>query len=424
MGIFEEVIAQSSRRPEGLPGVLERRRVKRPSMMRSSHTSLASHLWELEFVPPFGLTRLAGDIEELSRRSLDTNIFFNADVVCSAWPRLTSQLAPKGCWMLCLWENIGDTRYLRVFMPVRLASVGFPGRKVLQPLSNEFMPIGTPLLDAECAGEATETFLRLLADPALNLPAVIDFTHQVTGRATFDAIKSAAVSLGLDHAETLTHERAAIVSNEERREGYPGNVLKKKSLDEYQRLLRRLGETGDIAFSTASKPDDVLDAFEAFLTLELKGWKGRRGTALYNQKKIAAFSRQIIVELAARNRCEIHSLKRDGKLVSALILFHRDGHVVPWKTSFDERLSRYSPGVQIMLHATRKLLDRKTFICADSLAHEHHWMINRLWPDRIKITDLAVQVTPFGKPDLASVIASKERAEDWKTRAKALLRGS
>ena len=172
----------------------------------------------------------------------------------------------------------------------------------------------------------------------------------------------------------------------------------------------------------ASKPEDVLDAFEAFLTLELKGWKGQRGTALYNQKRIAAFSRQIVVELAARDRCEIHSMKRDDKLVSSLILFHRDGKVVPWKIAFDEKLSRYSPGVQIMLHATRALLDRKGFISADSLAHEQQWMINRLWPDRITITDLAIQLTPLGTSDLASVIASKERIAGWKTRAKALLR--
>lgn len=423
MGIFEEVIAQSSRKPEGLPGVLERRRTKRPPMLRSSYTSLTSHLWELEFVPAFGLTRLAGDIEALSQRSLDMNIFFNADVVCSAWPRLTSLLAPKGCWMLCLWENIGDNRYLRVFMPVRVADVGFPARTVLQPLSNEFMPIGTPLLDAECAGEASETLLRLLADPALNMPGVIDFTHQIRDGATFSTLKQAATSLGLDQADSLTHQRAALLADLHR-DTYPADTVPKKSLKEYGRLLRRLGEGGKIVASCAVKPDDVLDAFEAFLTLELKGWKGRRGTALYNQKKIAAFSRQIVVELAAHGRCEIHSLKRNGKLVSSLILFHRGGKVVPWKIAFDEKLSRYSPGVQIMLHATRALLDRKSFVSADSLAHEQQWMINRLWPDRITITDLAIQVTPFGTPDLASVIASKERAEDWKARVKALLRRS
>ena len=302
----------------------------------------------------------------------------------------------------------------------KLARVGFPKRTVLQPLSNEFMPIGTPLLDAECAGEATETLLRLLADPALGMPAVFDFTHQIRDGATFEKLKQAATSLGLNHAETLTHQRAALFADLHR-DAYPADTVPKKSLKEYGRLLRRLGEGGKVVAACDTKSEDVLDAFEAFLTLELKCWKGRRGTALYNQKRIAAFSRQIVVELAARGRCEIHSMRRDGKLVASLILFHRDGKVVPWKIAFDEKLARYSPGVQIMLHATRALLDRESFVSADSLAHEQQWMINRLWPDRITITDLAIQLSPFGTPDLTSSIASKERMEGWKTRAKALL---
>ncbi len=420
MGVFEDAIVQSSRKQEGLPGVLERRRTKRLPMLRASRSDLTSHLWDLELIPAFGLVRLVGDIEALTARSLENNTFFEADMVRSAWPRLTSLLAPHGCWMLCLWETVGETRYLRLFMPVKLEKTGFPRRSVLQVLSNEYMPIGTPLVDAECAGEAAETLMRLLADPALNIPPVVDFTHQIRDGETFGVLRDAVSSLGLKHAETLSHTRAALFADKHR-DSYPRDTLTKKSLKEYGRLLRRLGEEGKLVAQCARDPEDVLDAFEAFLTLELRGWKGRRGTALYNQKKIAAFSRQIVVELATLGRCEIHSFLQDGKLVSSLILFHRDGKVTPWKIAFDESLARFSPGVQIVLHATRDLLDRPDFVFADSLAHEHHRMINRLWPDRIAITDLAVQVAPSERNELASVVESKERLHRWKNQAKILL---
>ncbi|MDD9911309.1 MAG: GNAT family N-acetyltransferase [Ahrensia sp.] len=421
MGIFEQVITQSSRKPEGLPGVIERRKTKRLPMLRASHAGLTSNRWDLEFIPAFGLVRLTNDIDALAKRSLDRNVFFEADVVNSAWPRLTSLLAPKGCWMLCLWETIGEVRMLRLFMPVRLAFVGLPRRKVLQPLSNEFMPNGTPLIDAECAEEATETLLRLLADPVLKMPTVIDFTHQIVGRSTFETMKTAAKRLGLEQAESATHQRAAIRAASGHAD-YPRNVLKKKSLDEYARLLRRLGDQGEIVFHTARKTEEVLDAFERFLALELQGWKGRRGTALYNHRKIAAFSRQVVVELAARGRCEIHSLVSGERLVSALILFHSEGHVVPWKICFDEELARFSPGVQIMLHATRSLLERDNFIGADSLAHENHWMINRLWPDRVTVTDLAVQLTSSRRLNVADLVGAKEREQRWKDVIKGWLR--
>ena len=114
MGVFETILAQSSRKPSGLPGVLERRATKRDPMLRTSTTGLTSHLWELELVPAFGLIRLCEDIDQLAKRTLDRNIFFESPVLRAAWPRLTSLMAPRGAWMLCLWESTGKGRSLRL----------------------------------------------------------------------------------------------------------------------------------------------------------------------------------------------------------------------------------------------------------------------------------------------------------------------
>ena len=419
MGVFEDVMAQSSRKPDGLTGVLDRRQSKRLPQLRVSTTSLTSHLWELELLPAFALVRLSGDISALSKRALDQNIFFESEVLNSAWPRLTNLLAPHGCWMLCLWETTGKARELRFFMPVRLNKVGLPRRKVLQSLSNDYMPLGTPLIDAECAGETAETLLRLLGDPSLKLPPVIDYSHQRKPSATLDALSTAAASLGLKSAENLTHERAALFQKDQPEE-FLKSALGKKRLRELARQLRKLEESGPTEFEVASTQDAVLDAFEGFMTLELKGWKGQQGTALYNHKKIAAFSRQIVAELAQKKGCEIFSLKHNGKIVAALITLGRNGHFVPWKMAFDEKLSHASPGMQIMLQATQTLVRRETFMEADSLAVEDHWMMNRIWPDRITITDMAVALTSAGDKELLEVSKSKKRLFDLKKGVKTI----
>ena len=201
MGVFETILAESSRKPGGLSRVIERRAVKRDPMLRSSTTALTSHLWELELVPAFGLIRLCEDIDRLATRTLDQNIFFESPVLRSAWPRLTTLLAPRGCWMLCLWESTGSGRELRLFMPLRLNKVGFPARKVLEPLANQFMPLGTPMIDRDCAEEAAETLLRLLADPNLRLPKVIDFTWLREGSESQLVLERAAANLGLNAGE-------------------------------------------------------------------------------------------------------------------------------------------------------------------------------------------------------------------------------
>ncbi|MGI9365711.1 MAG: GNAT family N-acetyltransferase [Rhizobiaceae bacterium] len=420
MGVFETVIAQSSRKSNGLGGVLERRAVKRMPTLRANCTGMTSHLWELEMVPAFGLTRLVEDIEALARRSLDHNIFFEASAVKAAWPRLTSVLAPHGMWMLCLWESTGKGRKLRLFMPVSLNKVGFPARLVLQPLANDYMPLGTPLIDRGCAGEAAETLLRLLGDPELKLPGVIDFIWQRQDSKFFAVLENAISNLGLVSENIHAFDRAALVAYpDQASSGEP--ILNKKRMRELARQLKKLNEIGKTEFECARTETAILNAIEGFVTLEMSGWKGRRGTALYNQKNIAAFSRQIVAGLAASSSCEIHSLKLDGRPIASLIFFGRKGRLVSWKMAFDEKLFAYSPGMQVMVKATQTLLQRKSFIEADSLAAQNHDMMNRVWSDRIPMTNIAVALRPNAYAQLQRVVRSKRRLVQLKSTAKRIL---
>ena len=420
MGVFETILSQSSRKPSGLTGVLDRRSEKRDPMLRTSTSGLTSHLWELELVPAFGLIRLCDDIDRLAQRTLDRNIFFESPILRAAWPRLTSLLAPRGAWMMCLWESTGQGRNLRLFMPVRIHKVGLPAQMVLQPLANHYMPIGTPMLDRECADEAAETLLRLLADPVLRLPQVVDFTWQRDGSATYCALQRAAKSLGLVSSRNTAFVRAALFPNPDDTSD-PKPTLSKKRTRELARQMRKLQQFGPTKFCCARTTESVVDAIEGFMTLELTGWKGRKGTALYNHKKIAAFSRQVVSELASNNRCEIFSLHQNNKPIASLIMLGRDGHLVPWKMAFDEKLSAYSPGMQVMVNATHSLKQRSNFVEADSLAIPNHTMMNRIWPDRVPIADLSISLRPDADPALQKLVRAKRRLARLRSAGKVIL---
>lgn len=412
MGVFEDVIAQSSRKPNGLSGVLERRKQPRAPTLRSSSTGMTSHLWELELVPAFALIRLGDDIDRLTRDSVDQNIFFETTILRSAWPRLTNLLAPHGAWMLCLWETIGAERKMRLFMPVRRNRIGFPRKTVLQPLSNDYTPLGTPLIDQDCAAEAAETLLRLLSDSNLNLPGILDFTHLRTDSKTFGILHNAAKNLGLRVEKNSSYHRAALLNDGN---GVTPNWSKKRTR-ELARQKRKLTETGDLKFHVAKEQDDILDAFERFMTLELRGWKGRKGTALYNHKKIAAFSRQIVASLAINEECRIYSLDLDGKMIAGGILLGHHGKFMPWKIAFDEAMAQYSPGMQLMVHITEELKGSKSFVEADSLAVADHWMMNRVWESRIPIADLSISLAPRYDSEIEGLVLAKtrlKRAKDF-----------
>ena len=233
-------------------------------------------------------------------------------------------------------------------------------------------------------------------------------------------LENAAQSLGLHGNKTGVFKRAALFPEPDGPSG-PRPLLSKKRRKELARQMRKLEELGPVTFEGARTSHKIVDAIEGFMSLELSGWKGRKGTALYNHKKIAAFSRQIVFELATEGYCEIFSMMQNGKPIASLIVLGRDGRLVPWKIAFDERLSSWSPGMQIMIHATEKLRARKNFVVADSLAVADHPMINRIWQDRIEISDFTVALRPEAVGRLEETAAAKQRFIQLKSTAKAAL---
>ncbi|MEL6734347.1 MAG: GNAT family N-acetyltransferase [Pseudomonadota bacterium] len=421
MGVFEDMMAQSSRRPGGLAGILEGRGQSAITTRRSTSSTLTSHLWELELVPPRGLDRLMGAIRNLAKNALEPNLFFEAEVVQAAWPRLASLLAPSGCWMLCLWEGAGESRKLRVFMPVRISRIGLPSKLVLEILANEYLPTGTPLVDRENPDEAVETLFRLLADPQLKLPTLFSLPHQRADGPVMACIDQALTALGLPSVVHRKTQRAALAPKDEP-STFLATSLGKKRLRELIRQWRRLAEKGPLSFTVANTQDDLLNAFEQFLTLELHGWKGRRGTALYNHRKVTAFSRQIVVELCANGGSEIAVLSHNNRPVAVLILLSGDGWFVPWKIAFDEDYRAFSPGMQIMAKATTHLVEKDNLVMADSLAVEDHWMMNHIWPDRLSMQNVLVGLTPRSRPAVQSAFKASQRQDRVKTTLKSLLR--
>jgi len=426
MSVFETVMKQASRKRDGLGGAFDRRSEVRVPWLRSSETGLTSHLWELELVPAKSLDRIMEPIERLAARSMDHNIFFAPKVLEAAWPRLVNLLAPKGCWMAALWETTGEGRELRLFVPLQIVSQGMPRQRMLKVLSNPFMPLGTPLMDPDCAGEACEMLMRLLGDPKLGLPSIINFSHQDEGGDSFALLRQAASSLDLTSREIDSYARAALLARQPFDEkAEPQAMIRavcgRKRTRESARKRRRFEDDGrKISFSCARELEDVLDAFEAFMTMELRSWKGRKGTALYNHKRISSFSREIVAKLAQAGSCEIFTLAVDGKAAAALIVLGHGGYYVPWKIAFDENQRAISPGEQVMMYATGEWLTRPDFIAADSLAVPGHGMAEQLWSDRIGITDWLVSLSPEGEAELPKVHKALTRVADFKDRLRPL----
>jgi hypothetical protein len=80
----------------------------------------------------------------------------------------------------------------------------------------------------------------------------------------------------------------------------------------------------------------------------------------------------------------------NGKPIASMFGFLENNQVWLGKMAFDETLSQYSPGVLVILDATRDLLSRQNIKLADSSAEPDHPMINNIWRDRVPVADYLI----------------------------------
>ena len=419
--IFADVIAVDALKRRA-SGVLAAGRDRRQPVRRAFATGLGPDLWELELHPVRSLAALGPDIERVAREAAEPNVFFNLAPLEAAYPRLarTRSRAVGPVHFLCLYLTRPDghgeeRRRLALFAPLAVPRLGWPGHASAMTASTEYTPLGTPLVSRDLLDEATERCLMLLADPAMTLPATLTLPDGRADGPVSRSFRAAADRLGLPHEALQRRERAV------HRAGEPV-ALARKRLRDHARQLRRLGEMGAVRFEEARAEGAVLDAFEAFMALELASWKGRRGSALYNRKHIAAFSRQSVAALAREGACAIHSMTLGGETIASLIVLgdERRG-LVTWKTAFDADRHAASPGVQILLAATRAMDERLApGTVVDSLAVADHPVMDRVWSGREAMETRVIGLTTRAGEDvrrLADAIRRRDRWRAWAKRA-------
>ncbi len=193
-------------------------------------------------------------------------------------------------------------------------------------------------------------------------------------------------------------------------------ALSPRRRKEILRQRRRLAERGELAYESASAPGDVRAALDRFLALEVKGWKGRAGTALVCDPSRAAFARDMVEHMAARDQCRIDTLSLDGKPIVMGIVLASANRRYFWKTAFDEDYAAASPGVQFVLDLTTRLAGTPDVAFTDSCAVPEHPMIDRLWPGRLVIADAAVGVAPGAGWRFRFIVALelfRRRGREW-----------
>jgi len=274
--------------------------------------------------------------------------------------------------------------------------------------------VSTPVVDPAFMDAVISAFFDAIErDPAL--PNVIRLTH-LDGEG--EAYRAIAGALSKRTSQTLAlsgHSRPYLGGESDlKRSG----STRKKLRQDWNRLSA-LGATAVVNDRTSSA---ARAAFEVFLALEERSWKGTYGTALLSDAKDAAFTRRLIGDLAGEGNASVALLCVDGKPIAAQVLLYCGTMAYTWKTAFDAEYAKYSPGSLLVDKVTEELFATHAVTAIESCSPEGSFMAH-LWAGRRATLGLLVDVGP--EKSLSFTLAAfaertYARLKDWRTRLRAI----
>jgi hypothetical protein len=322
---------------------------------------------DVRFSPPD--ISIGPDWQDLAGRSL-----------APAGPHAPELLLPAFGLQPGVLACVRDPQGLQLVLPLvkrRLLSIVHASHQT--PLS---LP-ALPLVSGTAPETALAAVLRRLASPVLLHAVPVD-------GPLWKALTSAAPRMAIiDRWERAVLKPQGTFDN-----WFEGNFDRKRR-KEFRRLQSRLSEQGRFETLSFKADDDIATWTDELLTLEAAGWKGERGTALK-----APALHDALRQLADFGKLRFWKMALDGRPLAMMFAIVDRDEAWLGKIAYDESFARFSPGVQLILHATAQLF-AEGIRQADSCAIPDHPMINNIWRDRMTVADVLI-----AGPEMSSILFS------------------
>lgn len=342
---------------------------------------------------------LEAELDFLSWRALEPNVFFSSRFLAPAMPRLEDREI-----RLAIMRDETDARSrLRLMFPFSIERPGFSvGSPILRGWSNPFAPLGTPLLDAEDAAQTLDDLFEALGQEGHRLPTVFVLPEVRLESPVIRTMKAVAMSRNLPVSVTGEQSRPMLDSLLDG-ETYLRKAVSNKHFHDMRRQWNRLAEQGELTYNVARQPDEIRQRMEEFLLIEAGGWKGKKRSAMLSDRLRAAFAREAVHNLSQIDQVRIHTLDLNGRGIASMIVLMMNGEAYTWKTAYDEAYARFSPGKLLVAQLTEWHLDDANIIRTDSCGVPDHPIMSRLWTERETMGTLVIGLRPNSDRDVRQV---------------------
>ncbi len=205
-----------------------------------------------------------------------------------------------------------------------------------------------------------------------------------------------------------THQRALLTRAHDF-ETHIATVYSGKKRKELRRQAKRFAELGKAEFADLPITDANVDAF---IAMEKAGWKGAHadGFPVARSTDEQAFFREAMKGGAQAGAVSCFALTLDGAPVAMLFSLRSGAMLSAFKIAYDETYSAYSPGVRLLMEATRRMLEDGAVAEFDSCARAGHPVVDTLWPARRRIAQLNIPAARASDKALLGLAAGIENA--------------
>lgn len=308
------------------------------------------------------------------------NAFMNPTALKAAFDTMFAVVT-----VLLAWEEGVDSARLVGLWALQHRNVMTFWPPMLEARPYNYAFLSTPVIDPAFAAEVIPAFfVAIRKNPAL--PHVVSLKEMDADSEAYAAIQKTIADEHLAHL-TLTQTLRPAVTREKGIKT-SGSTRKKLRQD-----WNRLSALGKLEMINERNVEATRVAFEEFLDLEKRSWKGERGTAILCSERDTEFTRRLIGDLAAEGNASVAVLRLDGRTIAAQVLLYCGTTAYTWKIAFDGEFAKYSPGVLVVDKMTEQLFAATDVQAIDSCSAQDSFMA-QIWTGRKTMVDMVVDVSP------------------------------
>jgi hypothetical protein len=251
-----------------------------------------------------------------------------------------------------------------------------------------------PLVRANLAGKVLSGFL----DWGRKNTSVLDLSHLVAEGAFHQTLLDALNEGKYTSAISDAYTRPLLCRAKD-----ADTYLKSIPNRDLLRRERRLGEAGKVERRVLRSAHELPRWIDEFLALEASGWKGQRGSALACSAANRRFAHELFSAAFERGRLLMVGIDIDGRPAARFSAFTSGSGAIAFKSAYDERLRRYSPGMMARLDMIRAFHERAELQWMDSYTHARNAAVEGVWKHRRTVQRVAIAADWRGEAALAAL---------------------